>query len=112
MAQEWTMNGGYNKMTYKDAIQHLKNIQQIKKYNDVIVDGIPLNNFINDIIALLNTQKFMNTEPVKYGRWKEFRTKVRGYGKVWYQHCTPMLFESPYFYCPTCGMRMEEKNRK
>ena len=99
-------------MTYKDAIQHLKNIQQIKKYNDVIVDGIPLNNFINDIIALLNTQKFMNTEPVKYGRWKEFRTKVRGYGKVWYQHCTPMLFESPYFYCPTCGMRMEEKNRK
>lgn len=96
-------------MTYKDAIQHLKNIQQMKKYNDVIVDGIPLNSFIDDIIALLSSTE---TEHVKYGQWQEFRTKVRGYSKVWYQHCTPMLFESPYFYCPTCGLKMGDKNRK
>ena len=99
-------------MTYKDIIQHLKNIQQIKKYNDVIVDGIPLNNFIDDIIALLNTQKSTDTERIERGQWQEHITKVRGYGKVWYQHCTPMLFESPYFYCPTCGLKMGDKNRK
>lgn len=47
---------------------------------------------------------------VKHGHWQEYHTKARGYGKVWYQHeCTPILYESPYYYCPNCGAKMDEK---
>ena len=44
------------------------------------------------------------------GQWQEWHTKARGYGKIWYQHCcAPFLYESPYYYCPHCGMKMSEK---
>ena len=49
--------------------------------------------------------------PVVHGRWKEHHAKARGYGKVYYQHdCAPILYESPYKYCPNCGAKMDKED--
>ena len=59
---------------------------------------------------LIMRQKAVDAVPIIRDKWEEHRTTIRGYSKVWYQHCTPQLFESPYFYCPTCGARMLNKD--
>lgn len=44
----------------------------------------------------------------KKGKWNEVKLLSRGYGKIFYQHdCCCDLYESPYQYCPNCGMEME-----
>ena len=54
----------------------------------------------------------VDAAPVAHGRWKDHHAKVRGYGKVYYQHdCIPILYESPYKYCPNCGAKMDEELR-
>ena len=47
------------------------------------------------------------------GHWTEYHTKTDlGYGKIYYQHekCSCNLYESPYKFCPNCGVVMEKKN--
>lgn len=44
----------------------------------------------------------------KKDKWKEIHLTSRDYGKIYYQHnCCCDLCESPYRYCPNCGMEME-----
>lgn len=50
----------------------------------------------------------VDAAPVVHGRWQEYHAKARGYSKVYYQHsCTPLLYDSPYYYCPNCGAKMD-----
>lgn len=64
---------------------------------------------LSDLQALAPLE---DVEPVEHGQWTEYHAKARGYGKVWYQHtCAPFLYESPYYYCPHCGAKMESKRQ-
>lgn len=57
-------------------------------------------------------QPAVDAVPLEHGQWQEVHIKARGYGKVWYQHnCSPMLYESPYYYCPFCGTPMDKKGK-
>lgn len=68
---------------------------------------------LSDLQALAPLAPLEDVVLVEHGQWQEHRTRVRGYGKVWYQHCcTPLLYESPYKYCPNCGAKMEDKRNK
>jgi hypothetical protein len=55
----------------------------------------------------------VDAAPVVHGKWREYHATVRGYGKIYYQHsCTPILYDSPYYYCPNCGAKMDEDKTK
>jgi len=44
------------------------------------------------------------------GEWKEIYTSVKDYKKIYYQHeCSCVLYDSPYNYCPCCGIKMRYK---
>ena len=63
-------------------------------------------------LALLKAQEPVDAVPVVHGKWHEYHATARGYGKVYYQHsCTPILYESPYYYCPNCGAKMDSERR-
>ena len=63
-------------------------------------------------LALLKAQQPVDAVPVVHGKWHEYHATARGYGKVYYQHsCTPILYESPYYYCPNCGAKMDSERR-
>ena len=51
--------------------------------------------------------------PIVHGHWTLIHVKGKEYGKVYYQHenCAPLLFESPYHYCPECGAQMDEQEK-
>ena len=69
-------------------------------------------NLYSAALALLRAQEPMDAVPVVHGKWHEYHATARGYGKVYYQHsCTPMLYESPYYYCPNCGAKMDSERR-
>lgn len=56
----------------------------------------------------LPSTKAVDAAQIVHGRWQEYHAKVRGYSKVYYQHsCTPLLYDSPYYYCPNCGAKMD-----
>ena len=40
-------------MTREEAIQHLENMKWLKGYDNTTVDGVPLDNVIDDIIDLI-----------------------------------------------------------
>lgn len=43
----------------------------------------------------------------KKGKWNEVKLLSRDYGKIYYQHdCCCDLYESPYPFCPNCGIEM------
>lgn len=44
-------------MTHEEAVRHLKNMKWLKGYSNTTVDGVPLDNVIDDIIALLRAQE-------------------------------------------------------
>lgn len=46
-------------------------------------------------------------DELKKDKWIEHHMLSRDYGKIYYQHnCCCNLYESPYRYCPNCGMEM------
>lgn len=97
-------------MTREEAIEILEEVSDlddsIYAYNHEY--GIALRMAIN----ALQGQEIQKEEQ-ELGRWQEWHTKARGYGKIWYQHCcAPFLYESPYYYRPHCGMKMSEKRIK
>lgn len=55
----------------------------------------------------------VDAAPVAHGHWTRIHIKGKEYGKVYYQHenCTPLLFESPYHYCPHCSAKMSEQGK-
>ena len=60
------------------------------------------------IVSELGRLPTADAVPVVHGRWQEYHATVHGYGKIYYQHsCTPILYESPYYYCPHCGAKMD-----
>jgi hypothetical protein len=51
-------------------------------------------------------------DDLKKNKWVEHHMHSRDYGKIYYQHdCCCDLYESPYRYCPNCGMEMERGDR-
>ena len=55
--------------------------------------------------------EWLNTEfeQKKNGKWIEHEMLSRDYKKIYYQHdCCCKLYESPYQYCPNCGMEMKK----
>lgn len=51
-------------------------------------------------------------DELKKDKWVEHQILSRDYGKIYYQHnCCCNLYESPYRYCPNCGMEMERGDR-
>lgn len=65
-----------------------------------------------DVKKALKAIPTVDAAPIVYGQWNEIHTKARGYGKIWYQHdCAPFLYESPYYFCPNCGAKMESKRQ-
>ena len=43
----------------------------------------------------------------KKGKWNEVKLLSRDYEKIYYQHdCCCDLYESPYPFCPNCGIEM------
>ena len=53
----------------------------------------------------------------KYDYWTEYDITKRGYGAVKYQHkectsCGVELYDSPYEYCPRCGLKMLRKEKE
>ena len=62
------------------------------------------NDILNEAIEKMN-----NNDNV----WIEHCVKTRGYNKIYYQHsCCPVLYDSPYNYCPNCGEYMEERQNE
>lgn len=52
------------------------------------------------------------TAKVKEDEWTEHKMLSRDYGKIYYQHdCSCNLYESPYPFCPNCGMKMKRGDR-
>jgi predicted nucleic acid-binding Zn ribbon protein len=48
------------------------------------------------------------TAKVVEDEWTEHKMLSRDYGKIYYQHdCSCNLYESPYPFCPNCGMKMK-----
>ena len=46
------------------------------------------------------------------GEWIMHKMLSRDYGKIYYQHdCSCNLYESPYPFCPNCGMKMKRGDR-
>lgn len=46
------------------------------------------------------------------GEWIMHKMLSRDYGKIYYQHdCSCNLYESPYPFCPNCGMKMKRSGR-
>lgn len=87
-------------MTREEAIQHLENMKWLKGYSNTTVDGMPIGNIIDGIIALLKAQ-----EPVKpvmdIDTWK-----CGNCGHTLeYQELLGdnVLFYEQYNYCPGCG---------
>lgn len=84
-----------------------------KEYDGVCVYDVSGTEVIRDFQTIVDMQPAVEAVPVKHGQWKEVHTKARGYGKMWYQHnCSPLLYESPYYYCPFCGDKMDEKKKE
>ena len=51
-------------------------------------------------------------DELKKDKWVEHKILSSDYGKIYYQHnCCCNLYESPYRYCPNCGMEMERGDR-
>ena len=61
------------------------------------------------IVGEINCLPSVEAVPVVHGHWTHIHIKGKEYGKVYYQHenCAPLLFESPYHYCPHCGAKMD-----
>jgi len=65
------------------------------------------------ITDLVNGIPAVDVAPVIHGHWTRIHIKGKEYGKVYYQHenCAPLLFESPYHYCPHCGAKIDEHGK-
>ena len=58
-------------------------------------------------LSWLNSE-YEYKDELKKDKWVEHHMHSRDYGKIYYQHnCCCNLYESPYRYCPNCGMEME-----
>lgn len=58
-------------------------------------------------LSWLNSE-YEYKDELKKDKWVEHHMQSRDYGKIYYQHnCCCDLYESPYRYCPNCGMGME-----
>lgn len=58
-------------------------------------------------LSWLNSE-YEYKDELKKDKWVEHMMLSRDYGKIYYQHnCCCDLYESPYRYCPNCGMDME-----
>lgn len=78
-----------------------------EKYNGVMCRACAL----DDGICIVEDMPSAEPERDK-GEWKEHKMTSRDYGKIYYQHdCCCDLYESPYRYCPNCGMEMERGDR-
>ena len=62
-------------------------------------------------LSWLNSEYECKDE-LKKDKWVEHHMRSRDYAKIYYQHdCCCDLYESPYRYCPNCGMEMERGDR-
>ena len=59
-------------------------------------------------LSWLNSEYEQKKE--RNGRWIKYLKMIsRDCGKIYYQHdCCQNLYESPYKFCPNCGMEMEQ----
>ena len=91
-------------MLYQTALNNMDDEKAAQLYEDIA------DNRIETWLKLVDS---VDAAPVEHGQWQEVHTKARGYGKVWYQHnCSPILYESPYYYCPFCGAKIGEKKKE
>lgn len=70
-------------MTREEAIQHLENMKWLKGYSNTTVNGMPIGNIIDGIIALLKAQepRVMTLEEAKSTYVVEYRSgKMREVG--------------------------------
>lgn len=73
-----------------------------------LIEQLQEGNLSQQRTILKLTNAIRETAPAEYGKWQEYHANARGYGKIYYQHsCTPLLYDSPYYYCPHCGAKME-----
>lgn len=57
-------------------------------------------------VSWLNSE-YEYKDELKKDKWVEHHMQSRDYEKIYYQHnCCCNLYESPYRYCPNCGMEM------
>lgn len=92
-------------MLYQTALNNVESDEKAAQLYGDIAD--------NRIETWLGLVDSVDAAPVEHGQWQEIHTKARRYGKVWYQHnCSPMLYESPYYYCPFCGAKIDDKKKE
>ena len=84
----------------------------LKRNADSLCDG-DLNRARRAAQRVIAQLSAVDAVPVIHGHWTRIHIKGKEYGKVYYQHenCAPLLFESPYHYCPECGAKMDEQGK-
>ena len=84
--------------TISDAVSYLRD------YKDLLIVVHKLKNDFDELTRHYEQKKEQN------GKWiKHLKMLSRDCGKIYYQHdCCQNLYESPYKFCPNCGMEMEQ----
>lgn len=92
-------------MLYQTAINSVESDEKAAQLYEDIAD--------NRIETWLKLVGSVDAAPVIHGHWTRIHVKGKDYGKVYYQHenCAPLLFESPYHYCPHCGAKLDEQGK-
>jgi exosome complex RNA-binding protein Csl4 len=91
---------------FPDA-EYIKNLCQNPANSEDWLGGVC------DAINAVEDVDAVDAAPVIHGNWTRIHIKGKEYGKVYYQHenCAPLLFESPYHYCPHCGAKVDEQGK-
>lgn len=79
-------------MNDQQAITHLENMKWLKGYDNTSVDGVPLADIIDDIIALLREQE--PVKPIRLENWWECPS------------CNGNIVAN-LKYCPGCGRKVK-----
>ena len=91
-------------MLYQTALNNKDDEKAAQLYEDIADSRIEI---------WLKLVDSVDAAPVEHGQWTRIHVKGKEYGNVYYQHenCAPLLFESPYHYCPECGAKMGEQGK-